>query len=121
MVWKDANQKTIPQPGWFADPSLSVHRPTTYRAYFLSGYPSTADDFWKGILTSDSLTNNKRIEPDSAASAAPQAPIPPRARHTDNTTRRPPRKRERIDTEGVGGGGGCIMVAMQGPRRGPLA
>jgi hypothetical protein len=75
MVWKDSNQKTIPQPGWFSDPSLSVHGPTAYRAYFLAGYPSTSDAFWKGVLTTDSFANNKRDSPDTAAVAPPPAKV----------------------------------------------
>ena len=74
LTWKDTEGNSS-KPSWFTDTSLSVQDTTVYRAWYKSGYPTSADTFWKAVLSNeapDSNSNpNKRPLTDAAATEPP--------------------------------------------------
>ena len=70
LTWKGADGKAIPKPNWFSDPSLTVHNVTTYRAWYMAGYPTSSSDFWANVLADES-SSNKRSLPDATATQPP--------------------------------------------------
>ena len=78
LTWKDAAGQTS-KPSWFTDTSLSVQDTTVYRAWYKSGYATSADAFWNAVLTNeapDSNSNSNKRPLSDAADTEPPAQRP---------------------------------------------